>query len=70
MTNFEIEDQGEHIRRMMQRAIDQAFTQHIGMIMGNWFMDDTQQPERAARGASKAVDVYKQATAIVETLEL
>jgi hypothetical protein len=70
MSEFDLEDQGEHIRRMMLRAIDQAFQQHIGLLFSNWVLDDMQQPERAAKGATKAVNIYKQATAMVEELEL
>jgi hypothetical protein len=60
----------EHIRELMRAAIDQAFQKQVATLFINWCVDRTGQPERAAKGARIAIDVYRQAIKTIDTVKL
>jgi hypothetical protein len=64
------EQQDEHIRSMMRRAVDQAFMARIGKLFDMWIVDSTGQPERAANGTKKTIAIYKEAVEIIDEIEL
>jgi hypothetical protein len=60
----------QHIKRLMHKALDEAFMGQICTLYKVWVTDRTGQPQRAANGTRIALDVYKQAFAAIENLEV
>lgn len=60
----------KHIKQLMHSALDEAFMAHICTLYKVWVTDPTGQPQRAAKGTRIALDVYKQAFAAIENLEV
>ena len=60
----------EHIRELKRSAVDQAFQKQIATLFINWCVDRTGQPERAAKGARIAIDIYRQAIEAINTVKL
>jgi hypothetical protein len=60
----------EHIRDLMRTAVDEAFQKQIATLFVNWCIDRNGQPERAAKGARIAIEVYRQAIKTIDTVKL
>ena len=63
-------EQDDHIRELMRAAVDQAFIKCIGRLFDNWVLDPGGQPARAAVGAQKTIAIYREAMAVIDTVEL
>lgn len=50
----------QKIRDILHDALDDALKEHIKRTFEVWMKDDTQQPERAARGIRGGVNAYIQ----------
>jgi hypothetical protein len=64
------EVQDAYIRRMMQEAVDKAFMERIGKLFDMWIVDSGGQPERCATGTRKSIEIYREARAIIDKVEL
>jgi hypothetical protein len=54
----------------MQEAVDKAFMERIGKLFDMWIVDSGGQPERCATGTRKSIEIYREARAIIDKVEL
>jgi len=57
------------VKPLLKQALDDALTEHIKLLFAGWLKDDTDQPERAARGARKAIAAWRQAKEAIASME-
>jgi hypothetical protein len=55
---------------LLRKAVDKALARHVAMLVGNWMVDDDDQPQRAFHGIRKAIDVWHEAVKAIETGEI
>jgi hypothetical protein len=57
----------EHVRGIIQHALDDAFENQVEILFAGWMRDPTGQPGRAAAGVRKAVAAYRHAIVAIDT---
>ena len=51
-------EQRNHLRAVMLKAVDDALSEQVGHLFGNWVRDSTGQPKRAQTGTNNAVRAH------------
>lgn len=69
-TEFVLEPQHEaRLIELDRQAIERAYVQQITFLFQQWMKDESEQPERAMRGANQARSAYGRAMSAIEKRE-
>ncbi|HEX8835445.1 MAG TPA: hypothetical protein VF748_00785 [Candidatus Acidoferrum sp.] len=60
----------EHVRAIMQRALDDALHDQVRQLFTSWMKDATGQPHRASVGIRRSVAAYRHALHAIQTEKL